>query len=395
MVSERVVNRDLRAQETTKTQERIMKKVLLTTTALVMTAGVAAAEVTFSGTAGIAFVDDNGAQAAAATTAASLAAANAAADAALVEAKAKRDAYLATAGAADGDATDLLNDAAVTKATNAVTAAGEDETALNTKRAAARAGANGMRAVSYYDMDVTVSAAADNGMTFAFGFDMGAGEKVDYDDDDEIEVQGVDVGDADVSATYMGWTLTVDQGGIDNLFDDTQDDEDVKVSGSVAGFDIAFTSDLEDDSSSYSLGTTLSGIALTFTGTDDDDAGGSATGVSAKYTVSDTLSLSGSMSNESNDAEDDTSLGLTYKMDALTVSYTSIKPGKSGDLGDEWDLTLGYSAGAMSASIAVDEADATTMIAEWDLGGATAFAAMHDKAGTNSDLTAFGVNFSF
>jgi outer membrane protein OmpU len=38
-----------------------MKKVLLTTTALVMTAGVAAADVSFSGEAGIAFVDDNGA----------------------------------------------------------------------------------------------------------------------------------------------------------------------------------------------------------------------------------------------------------------------------------------------------------------------------------------------
>jgi hypothetical protein len=42
-------------------RERIMKKVLLTTTALVMTAGVAAADVSFSGTSGIAFVDDNGA----------------------------------------------------------------------------------------------------------------------------------------------------------------------------------------------------------------------------------------------------------------------------------------------------------------------------------------------
>ena len=40
-----------------------MKKILLTTTALVMTAGVAAAEVSFSGEAGIAFVDDNGASA--------------------------------------------------------------------------------------------------------------------------------------------------------------------------------------------------------------------------------------------------------------------------------------------------------------------------------------------
>ena len=370
-----------------------MKKVLLTTTALVMTAGVAAAEVSFSGTAGIAFVDDNGAHAATVTQG-SLLAAKTAAD----NAKTAADKHKAIVDA-DADSTAAQKTAAAKAATAAATAATKANDAYNAgakaANATARAGANGMRAVSYYDFDVTVSAAADNGMTFAFGFDMGAGEKVDYDDDDKIEVQGVDVGDADVSATYMGWTLTVDQGGIDNLFDDTQADEDVKVSGSVAGFDVAFTSDLEDDSSSYSLGTTLSGITLTFTGTDDDDAGGSATGVSAKYTVSDALSLSGSMSNESNDAEDDTSLGLTYKMDALTLGYTSIKPGKTGDLGDEWDLSIAYSAGAMSASIAVDEADATTMIAEWDLGGATAFAAVHDKAGTDNDLTAFGVNFAF
>ena len=46
---ERVVTRELRANETLKPRERIMKKVLLTTTALVMTAGVAAAEVSMSG----------------------------------------------------------------------------------------------------------------------------------------------------------------------------------------------------------------------------------------------------------------------------------------------------------------------------------------------------------
>ena len=297
-----------------------MKKVLLTTTALVMTAGVAAAEVSFSGTAGIALIDDN--------------------------------------GKSDSSRT-------------------------------------GMFVESYYDLDVAVSAAADNGMTFALGFDMGSGNKIDYNDDDILEAQGASVGDADVSMTYQGWTVTVDQAGIDNLFDDTDGAQDMKVAGSVAGFDVAFTSDLEADTSSYSLGTTVAGIALTFTGTDKDDANGSAAGVSAKYTVSDTLTLSGSMSNESNDAEDDASIGLTYKMDALTLGYTSIKPGTNGDLGDEWDLSIAYSAGAMSASFAVDEADATTMIAEWDLGGATAFAAMHDKAGTANDLTTMGINFSF
>jgi outer membrane protein OmpU len=43
------VNRNLRAEETTQTQERIMKKVLLTTTVLALSATVAAADVSLSG----------------------------------------------------------------------------------------------------------------------------------------------------------------------------------------------------------------------------------------------------------------------------------------------------------------------------------------------------------
>jgi outer membrane protein OmpU len=303
-----------------------MKKVLLTTTALVMTAGVAAAEVSFSGTAGIAFVDDNG---------------------------------------------------------------------------KSLPGRDGMFVESYYDLDVAVSGTADNGMTMSAGFDMGAGNKIDYDDDDELELQGVDVGDADVTVSYLGWTLAVDQDGIDNLFDDDQA-EDMSLSGSIGGLSVAVTSDLEHSHNSYKLGYTLGDLALTFTGTNNDDGvsaddkldGGSASGISATYKMGD-LTLSGAMSDESVDTEDDTSVGFSYKMDTLTFSYTTIKPGKDADFGDEWDAKVAYAAGAIKASIAIDEADATTMIAEYNLGGATAFAAMHDKPDTANDLTTFGINFKF
>ena len=83
-------------------------------------------------------------------------------------------------------------------------------------------------------------------------------------------------------------------------------------------------------------------------------------------------------------------------MDSLTVGYTSIKPGKDASFGDEWDASVKYTAGALVASFAIDEAEATTLIADFDLGGgASAFAAMHDKAGDANDLTAVGVNFKF
>jgi outer membrane protein OmpU len=302
------------------TRGKNMKRILLTTTSLVLAAGVAQADVSFSGTAGVALIDDNGASVA------------------------TRD---------------------------------------------------GMFFESYYDFDIAASAESDNGVSVSLGFDMGAGNKIDYNDDDELEAQGNTVGDADVTVGYAGWTLTVDQGGIDNLFDDTDGSQDVQIAGSIAGWSVAMTTDQEGSTSSYKVGGNVAGVALTFTGTDNDDAGGSATGISASYAMG-ALTVKGAMSDESDDGEDDSSIGFSYAMDSLTVGYTTIKPGSTGSYGDEWDASVKYTAGALVASFAIDETDATTIIADYALGGgASAFAAMHDKAGTASDLTTVGLNFAF
>jgi outer membrane protein OmpU len=298
-----------------------MKRILLTTTSLVLAAGFASADVSFSGTAGVALIDDN--------------------------------------GASDATRADMFVE-------------------------------------SYYDLDIAASAVSDNGISVSVGLDMGAGSKIDYNDDDVLEAQGAAVGDADVTVGYNGWTLAVDQAGIDNLFDDTDGAQDMSLSGAVAGLTVALTTDLEGSTSSYKFGYTVAGVALTLTGTDNDDAGGDATGIAASYAMG-ALTLSASMSDESNNAEDDTSVGVKYAMnDAITLSYSTIKPGADGAFGDEWDTSVAYSAGGMGVSFALDETDATTVIADYTLGGgASAFAAMHDKAGTASDLTTVGLNFAF
>ena len=297
-----------------------MKRILLTTTSLVLAAGVAQAEVSFSGTTGVALIDDNGASVA------------------------TRD---------------------------------------------------GMFFDSYYDFDITASAESDNGVSVSLGFDMGAGNKIDYNDDDKLEAQGNTVGDADVTIGYAGWTLSVDQDGIDNLYDDDQA-EDVSVSGSIAGWSVAMTSDQENSTSSYKISGAVAGVSLTLTGTDNDDNGGDASKIAASYNMGNGLTLSASQKDESVDAEDETTIGFSYAMDALTVSYTTINPGAAGSFGDEWDASVKYTAGALVASFAIDETDATTVIADYALGGgASAFAAMHDKAGTASDLTTVGLNFAF
>jgi hypothetical protein len=256
-----------------------------------------------------------------------------------------------------------------------------------------------MFAESYYDLDIAATAETDNGISVKLGLDLGSGGKIDYDDDDKLEVQSAAPGDADVAVSYNGWTLAVDQDGIDNLFDDSQQ-EDVSLSGAVMGWTVALTTDQENSTSSYKLGGTVGGVSVTLTGTDNDDNGGDASKVAVSYAAG-ALTLSASVEDESkaDGSEDDSPVGIKYAMnDALSLSYTSIKPGSrtGDDFGDEWDAKVSYSAAGVTASFAVDEADATTVIAEYTLGGgATAFAAMHDKAGTASDLTAIGLTFAF
>ena len=299
-----------------------MKRILLTTTSLVLAAGVAQADVSFSGTAGVALIDDN--------------------------------------GASDATRVDMFFE-------------------------------------SYYDFDIKASAESDNGVSVSVGFDMGAGNKIDYNDDDELEAQGNSIADADVAVSYAGWTLTVDQNGIDNLFDDDQAD-DVMISGTIAGWSVAMTSDQEASTSSYKVSGNVAGVALTLTGTDNDDNGGDASKIAASYAMGNGLTLTASVEDESlaSGGEDEQKVGFSYAMDALTIGYTTIKPGSDGSLGDEWDASVKYSAGGMVASFALDEADATTIIVDYALGGgASAFAAMHDKPDTASDLTTVGLNFAF
>ncbi|MDG2462991.1 MAG: hypothetical protein P8M57_05925 [Planktomarina sp.] len=210
-----------------------------------------------------------------------------------------------------------------------------------------------------------------------------------------LEAQGNSITDADVAVSYAGWTLTVDNAGIDNLFDDDAGAQDYRISGSIAGWSVSMTGDDSASTSSYKVSGNVAGVALTITGTDVKAAGGDASKVAASYNMGNGLTLSASSQDEDGTAEDDATVGFSYAMDALTVGYTSIQPGGKS-FGDEWDLSLKYSAGATVASFAIDEADATTIIADYALGGgASAFAAMHDKAGTGNDLTTVGLNFAF
>ena len=336
-----------------------MKKILLTTTALMMTAGIAAAEVSFSGKAQVAITDDNGASAGAAARA--------------VEVKKRADANNPTTAETNNE-----NNAAATAAT-----AAEQGYVLTTG----------------FDFDVNVSTVADNGVTLSTSFDIGAGDLVDYDDDDKREPQSSTADAPELTIGWNGYTVSAQQNGVDNLYNSDLTGDDLGISGSMGGVVFGATTDFERNSSSVKLSYTMGDLEATYTHTNDDNGatkgGDAASKIALSYVLGD-LTLTAS-SNDKGKADSENKVGFSYAMDSITVSYTSIDPSASAkDFGDEWDAKIAYTAGALKASLATDEADATTLIAEYDMGGGvTAFAASHDKKGTASDMSTMGITFNF
>ena len=287
-----------------------MKKVLLTTTALAMTAGVASAEISMSGTAGAAMV--------------------------------------ATAGA------------------NAVVVTGAD-------------------------LNFALSGAADNGMTFSTTIDMGNGQTVDYNDDFNLDTQDRGAGAPTITVGMAGYTITAANEAVDDLYDDAAaNHKDLSIAGSAGGATFAVAVDTDDNKASASLGMNLGDIAVAFATSNEAGAAG-GTSVGLTYAMGD-MTLTGS-TDDNGTAKSTNKVGIKYAMDAITVSYTLANTEEEG--WEDYDVSVAYSAGAMSASYATDEAGVNKIIAEYDLGGGATFFASSKSTKGVEDQQSVGINFTF
>jgi outer membrane protein OmpU len=301
------------------TRGKLMKNLLIATTAIVATAGMASAEITFSGkgeagmyrTAKVKAVAQKFGTAVTVTSAAAtdvldltgtLASVDYNADGALtVTAADLVDASAAAAVAHTGDAADVTRiKAAITVATAAAEAAGnaavvheaagavadavvdrdlqtaalaqlarhEAELAVVQGTAAVVAKAAGdMVAYSGYDMNVAMSAESDNGIVFGMGFDMGAGLIADQNDDRAMDPQDATIATSALTATMNGYTLSIGSDKLDDTYDDTQNG-DIGLSGNVGGVAFNLVHDLTDEvkkvdgSTVYTVnaGTTIAGL---------------------------------------------------------------------------------------------------------------------------------------
>lgn len=273
-------------------------------------------------------------------------------------------------------------------------------------------GANDMALNTHIDVNAAISAATDNGVTFATTFGYDAGSQADYNDDftiDPAEGNGTVAdnggtgnnnnwsgGAPEVTIGMNGWTITGQNGGIADRYDGDVDSGDIGIDGAIGGITLGLTTGTANGASSFSVGYSAGDMTVSLNSTTDDNGAAAgedaAMSMSIGYTIGD-ATITAATDNEGA-AETTNSVGISYVMGALTVGYT-LAGDNGASMGDDYDMSIGYTAGALTASFATNEDSRTRMIAEYDLGGATAFFSSQQGGAAGTDLQVMGVNFAF
>jgi len=308
-----------------------MKKLLIATTALVATAGMAAAEVTITGHAAAGY----------------------------------------HSGLA-GTAVELDAAIAAFDATVPATVA---------RLAAAREAAEGI--YSNAGVDFAMSGATDNGIAFSATVNIDAGTEIDTGD---FEFDGADGGTAGLGAVTMSGTfgtLTFDNNGIDNMYSDaTTHDVSYATTLGAVGLTIGYdATDASANATSMQATYTTGGMAFTLTGS--EDAAGTSSELAVSYALNDTVTITAD-TDQAAGAESVQTIGASTTLSGVSVSVSSAN-------NSTWDVSLGYTAGGFALSYATDENDAWEATASTSLGGGASFAAGVNA----SDAMYAGVSFAF
>jgi len=380
-----------------------MKKLLIATTALVATAGMASADITISGHAAAGIYSslsnkDASAKVTAVTAGIStteLSTINTAhtttVTARALGATLATSTTVAAITAAQITADKALSDAVL--AGTSQTVAKADIAALAAMLAAAKGAAAADASVGTYSedgiysnagVDFTMTGATDNGITFSASVNIDAGMEVDTGD---FELDGKDGGTAglgSVSMTGAFGTLTFDDGGIENLYSDGLTNADVSYATTVGAVSLTVAHDTAaatGSANSVSAGYSASGMDFTLTAS--EATGGTSTKLAVSYALNDTVTLTGK-TDQAATKEAVQTIGASTTLNGVSVSVESAN-------NSTWDVDLGYTAGGFALTYGVDETDGWTATATAALGGGATFA-----AGVNDEDSMYaGVSFAF
>jgi outer membrane protein OmpU len=296
------------------TRGKTMKKVLLATTALVLWAGVASAEISFSGSAAAGMGRDG----------------------------------VATDHSGHGDGTsaaDNYND-------------GE------------------FHVYNSGSIDISASTETSNGLTIGVSTSVDFGTSFAFDDGGFALEDGA-IGAPTLTISGSGVTVTLSDDNIDHLYDDDAAG-DLAVAYSNDMMSAGLVYDL-DESATYrwSANASFTTSGVTVSGAVDADERSS---LSVGYTAG---AVTASLGTD-NDG--------TLVVNTLTLGYSAegMSAEVSIDDNDDWDASVGYSANGMGFTVATDEESAWSATASYDLGGASL-----DAGVTSEEIAYAGISFSF
>ena len=354
-----------------------MKNHLLATSALFLTAGVASAEISFSGTAGAGIFKQGKVAAVAATKAST--------DLKYFDVSTPA---VSTTGAGASGKQLAAGDFII---------AGKD----GTDAVAEKKAADHYSVYSGIDINISASTTTDNGMTISAATDMGAGSLLDAADR-ELDAQGGTLTAPEVKIVYNGVTVELESEGVQDYYDGDLSNYDIGISGS--------------------MGVLSYGLALETNRNEGVDNGlDSDWSAMAKYSADGITATV--VTNEVNGAEDRTSVSVAYAMGDLTVTAANNNMGAAKDIAKltvaytagpatitvaaandkdhaantnkskrgSYDVTVKYVTGAYTINATTNESDAWNANVAYDLGGGATM-----TVGADSTDTSFaGVSFAF
>ena len=230
---------------------------------------------------------------------------------------------------------------------------------------------------------IAMSGATDNGITFSTSIDATAGTEIDSGDFELDGAAGGTFGIGSVSMSGTFGTLTFDDAGIDNLYDDDLTAADLSYSTTVGAVSLTVAHDTGGaaDGNSMSAGYSASGMGFTLAAS--DGSAGTSASLAVSYALNDSVSVSAT-TDQAAGAESVQTITASTTLNGVSVALSSAND-------STWDLDLGYTAGGFALTYGVDETDGWTATATSALGGGATFAAGVDA----NDSMYAGVSFAF
>ena len=347
-----------------------MRNILLSTTALTLTAGIAAADVSVSGSFKLGFNDTDSNRAASGTildvAASAVLDATQATGVLVTAAVAGSDDYVA-ADTSDNNY-GVYNDAGITFAMSSVMD--------NGMAASITADMNGGDTVNNAVGAYTLALASD-GLNVTFGTteysaitnwksagDMGTDTWANQNAD------GLNVIRADVT---LGGLAVSASANVTTGAKASPDPMSITVGGSLGGASYVIAN--EGSKMGISVSNALGGATIT-TAYSTAPARTTTTGAGSSGYNAVTTDVAGSVMSTS------TGVKIAYPMGAITTtaSYVMESVGTGGDaMGDSWNVAAAYSAGGTSVTFKTDEATNNSVEGSATLGGATVFAGLSDN----------------